>query len=116
RHVSHLYLQALALTLIVEVPAYTGFLGWVMSIPAHHAMAGGATINLVSHPVAFLLVMPQIAPRLGYLPALVVAEVGVWIFESSLLLAWLRRDADLLGAAALLANSLSLSVGLALLS
>jgi hypothetical protein len=38
----------------------------------------------------------------------------VWVLEAALLWLWLRRDVDLVGLAALVANTSSLSVGLVL--
>jgi hypothetical protein len=108
------YLAALTLTLVIELPAYAGLLRRGLSIPVRQGLAAGAAINLTSHPLAFLVVMPRIAASLGYFPALAVVETGVWILEAGLLCAWLRRDAGLLGLAALLANALSLSIGLLL--
>ena len=109
------YLAALALTLAIEMPAYAGTLRVGADITTGRGLAAGAAVNLVSHPVAFLVIMPGLARPLGFFPALAVIEVGVWILESALLCMWLRRDADLLGFAALLANAISLAVGLLLI-
>ena len=109
------YLAALGLTLVIEVPVYAGFLRSELSILARRGVAAGAVVNLVSHPVAFLVVMPLLARPLGFFPALVVIEAGVWVAESALLWSWLRRDLDLLGLAALLANAVSLAAGLLLI-
>jgi hypothetical protein len=49
---------------------------------------------------------------LGFFAALAVTEAGVWVLESALLWLWVRRDVDLLSLAALLANAISLAVGL----
>jgi hypothetical protein len=109
------YAAALILTLAIETPAYAGFLRRALDVPARRGLAAGAAVNFVSHPLAFLVVMPRIAPRLGYFPALAVVETGVWILEALLLWAWLRRDIDLVGLAGLLVNALSLGIGLLLI-
>jgi hypothetical protein len=109
------YLAALGLTLIIEVPAYAAILERGLRIGARRCLAAGAAVNLVSHPVAFLIVMPALARPLGFFPALIVIEAGVWIAESTLLWLWLRRDVDLLALAALLANVASLVIGLLLI-
>jgi hypothetical protein len=110
------YLGALALTLAIELPAYAGILRRGLNVSVRQGLAAGAAINLVSHPLAFLVVMPRIASTLGFFPALAVVEAGVWILEAGLLWVWLRRDADLIGLAALLANALSLAIGLLLIT
>ena len=86
-----------------------------MSVSARRGLAAGAAVNLVSHPLAFLIVMPALDRPLGFFPALVVVEAGVWVLESALLWLWLHRDLDLLSLAALLANVVSLAVGLSLI-
>jgi hypothetical protein len=110
--VSPAYLAALGLTLLIEMPVYAGLLRCGPRINAQRGLAAGAAVNLISHPVAFLIVMPALVRPLGFFPALVVIEAGVWVLESALLWLWLRRDLDLLSLAALLANTVSLAVGL----
>jgi hypothetical protein len=109
------YAAALGLTLVIEMPAYAAILRGGLHISARRGLAAGAAVNLISHPVAFLVVMPALARPLGFFPALAVIEAGVWIAESALLWSWLRRDLDLLALAALLANAASLAVGLLLI-
>jgi hypothetical protein len=110
--VSTAYLAALGLTLMIEVPVYASVLRRGLTISSRRGLTAGAAVNLVSHPLAFLVVMPALARPLGFFPALVVIEAGVWVLESALLWLWLRRDLDLLSLAALLANAVSLAVGL----
>jgi hypothetical protein len=110
--VSSAYVAALGLTLLIEVPVYAVVLRHGLSIGAPRGLRAGAAVNLISHPLAFLIVMPALARPLGFFPALVVIEAGVWILESALLWLWLRRDVDLVSLAALLANGVSLAVGL----
>ena len=109
------YLAALALTLVLEMPAYATVLRRGMTITPRRGLAAGAAVNLISHPVAFLIVMPVLARPLGFWGALVVIEAGVWVLESALLWVWLQRDVDLIALAALLANAISLTIGLALI-
>jgi hypothetical protein len=109
------YLAALGLTLLIEIPVYASVLRGGLSIGARRGLAAGAAVNLISHPLAFLIVMPALARPLGFFAALVLVEAGVWVLESALLWLWLRRDLDLLSLAALLANAVSLAVGLWLL-
>jgi hypothetical protein len=109
------YLAALGLTLLIEIPVYASVLRSGLSVSARRGLAAGAAVNLISHPLAFLIVMPALARPLGFFAALVVIEAGVWVLESALLWLWLRRDLDLLSLAALLANAVSLAVGVWLL-
>ena len=109
------YLAALGLTLAIEMPAYACVLRAGLDIDTARGLSAGAAVNLVSHPIAFLIAMPALAQPLGFFPALAAVEAGVWIVESVLLWLWLRRDVDLLGLAALLANIVSLTVGLLLI-
>ncbi len=106
------YVAALGLTLLIEMPVYASVLRSALSIGPRRGLAAGAAVNLISHPVAFLIVMPALARPLGFFPALVLIEASVWVLESALLWLWLRRDLDLLSLAALLANVVSLAVGL----
>lgn len=108
------YAAALGLTLLIETPTYAVVLRRELSIDTRRGAAAGAAVNLISHPLAFLVLMPALAKPLGFVPALVVIEAGVWLFESALLWSWLRRDIDLVSLAALLANTFSLVAGLLL--
>jgi hypothetical protein len=110
--VSTAYVAALGLTLLIEMPVYASVLRCGLTISARRGLGAGAAVNLISHPLAFLIVMPALARPLGFFPALVLIEAGVWVLESALLWLWLRRDLDLLGLAGLLANAVSLAVGL----
>jgi hypothetical protein len=110
--VSTAYVAALGLTLLIEMPVYASVLRGGLGISARRGLAAGAAVNLISHPVAFLIVMPALDRPLGFFAALVLIEASVWVLESTLLWLWLRRDVDLLSLAALLANAVSLAVGL----
>jgi hypothetical protein len=106
------YATALGLTLLIEMPVYASVLRGGLHIRPARGLVAGAAVNLISHPLAFLIVMPALDRRLGFFAALAVTEAGVWILESALLWLWVRRDVDLLSLAALLANAVSLAVGL----
>lgn len=102
------YPWALALTLIVEVPIYTGLLshaGLMRRIPAIGAAVG---VNLVTHPVVWLVVGHS-----GWV-GFALAEVGAWVVEAALLYAVVRARVWLLLTVSLVANSASLLAGLVL--
>lgn len=108
------YLVALGLTLLIEVPVYAGGLAALCGVRPVAGVAGGAVVNLVSHPLSFLIVLPLLQPRLGYWPALALIEAAVWPGEALLLYAWLRRDLGVLLGLSFVANGLSLGIGLLL--
>ncbi len=109
------YLVALGLTLAVETPVYALGLSAGGDVSLRRAGRTGLRVNLVSHPLAFLVVFPLLAPIVGSLAALVVVEVGVVYLEAALV--WRGRGSG--GAAAIavscVANVASLLIGLALL-
>jgi hypothetical protein len=102
------YALALALTLVVEVPVYAGVLAVARLAPWHRAAVAAVVVNLVTHPLVWWLLT-------AYPGLFVPAEVGAWLVETALLVAWLRRDAPLLALTALTANLASILAGLALL-
>jgi hypothetical protein len=113
-----LYLVALGLTLAIETPLYALGLAVGVGGGAGDWGGGGSTgvrVNLVSHPLAFLIAFPILVPVIGALAALVAVEVGVVYLEA--VLVWRRRHADPLGALALscVANLTSLAIGLAVI-
>jgi hypothetical protein len=109
------YGLALVLTLALEIPAYALLLRYALGVSLRSGAAAGGRANLVSHPLAFLVVMPLLAPQLGFWPALAVVEAAVWGLEAAILRAWLKREGEVLLLAALAANALSLIIGLSLL-
>ena len=115
------YPQALVLTLAIEVPVYVAALG-----PLARALGGrapswqravilGALVNLLSHPLAFLVVFPLLRQLAGRTEALAVVEIAVLLLEATLIG---RRLGD--GTVALIASSLanvtSLTLGALLLT
>ena len=111
-----IYLLALALTLLIEVPVYGLML---------HAFAGarwsdgarqGLVANLVSHPAVFLLATPLLAPRLGPASALAVAEVLAVVIEAGVVLSIRRQDRVAVAGTAYVANVVSFCAGLVVLT
>jgi len=106
------YLLALGLTLLIEAPVYAAGLRGLLGVRVPRGIVAGLTVNLITHPLSFLLIVPALQPRIGYWPALAVVEVAVWPAEALMLYAWLRRDLGTLLGLSFVANGLSLGVGL----
>jgi hypothetical protein len=106
------YLLSLGLTLLLEVPVYTAGLAVLCGVRPFAGGAAGIGVNLVSHPISFLLLLPVLQPHIGYWPAVALIEVLVWPAEALMLYAWLRRNLGVLIALSFVANGLSLSIGL----
>ena len=108
------YATALILTVAVEVPLYAVGLSRLATLARWRAARIGLAVNAVSHPLAFLVAWPLLRAPLGRAAALVLIEVAVMVGE-----AWaVRRLAGDTAAAlitAAVANSASLTIGLALL-
>jgi hypothetical protein len=101
------YLLALALTLVVEVPVYAVVFRFAGLLPGWRGWAAAVGINLVTHPVVWLV----LRAHPGWF---VPAEVGAVAVEAGLLWGWVRRDAVVLGLTAVAANSASVTLGLLL--
>lgn len=108
------YLWSLGLTLLIEVPVYAAGLAGLCGVRPAPGAAAGIIVNLITHPIGFLVVLPALQPGIGYWPALALIEVLVWPAEALMLLAWLRRDLGALLGLSFVANGLSLSIGLLL--
>jgi len=106
------YLASLGLTLLIETPVYTAGVARLLGARVLPSAVAGVTVNLVTHPLSFLLILPALQPRIGYWPALAIVELAVWPAEALLLLAWLRRDLATLLGLSFVANGLSLGIGL----
>jgi hypothetical protein len=108
-----LYLAALGLTLAIETPLYALGLAVSRGLSWQRGGTTGLRVNLVSHPLAFLVAFPLLSPEIGTLGALVAVEIGVVYLEA--LLVWRRRDSDPLAALLMsgVANITSLAIGLA---
>ena len=110
------YSVALVLTLLVEVPLYSVLL---------HAFAGlrwrvgarlGATANLVSHPLVFLVAAPLLAPALRPVGALACAEVLAVLIEVAVVRLLRRQELVPLAGASYVANAASFCAGLVVLT
>ena len=111
------YGVALALTLAIECPIYAGALSRYANCRPTSGALRGATVNLISHPLAIGLTLPALSVLIGFWWAVVVIEVGVFLLEGALLrLATPGVSFDQLGLIALAANVTSLSVGVAMLA
>ena len=107
------YALALLLTLAIEVPVQSAVLHHLGEISWRRAWRAAAIVNLVSHPLAFLVAVPLLRHPLGETAAILLVEVGVMVGEAwGLSRLTHRTDAALIAAA--LANSLSLTVGVLL--
>jgi len=107
-------LQALAVTLAVEVPVLVvfarsaGWAGW------GRALVGAVGVNLVTHPVLY-----AVSTGFGSPWQLVGSEVVVAAVETAILVAWwrvrAREDAVTLALAVVAANAASTALGLLVL-
>lgn len=108
------YLEALALTLIVEVPIYCLLLTIFMGIRAREALTAAIVVNLVSHPLFTFVLVPTLDRLLQPVAAVFVGEIVVCALEAGMISAGLRRDPFVAIATALIANGCSLAAGLVL--
>ena len=98
------YPLALAVTLLVEVPGYLVAFRFAGLLPGWRGWAAAVGVNLVTHPLVWLVLSAQ--P--GWF---VAAEVGACVVEALLLWAWTRRDLGLLALVAVAVNSASVIAG-----
>lgn len=107
------YAIALALTLAIEVPVYTWLLWRVGAVAQRRGAFVAAVVNLVSHPLAFLVAHPALRHATGETASLVVVELAVMAGEAWAAARLTRRvPAALIAAAA--ANAASLTIGVLL--
>ena len=109
------YFSSLGLTLLVEVPIYAGALALMLRVRPRWGALAGTGVNIVSHPIGFLIIGPAVRSSVGFTGALVVIETMAVISEWGLLLCWRRRDPAILLAISILANGASFLAGVALL-
>lgn len=109
------YFSSLGLTLLIEVPIYSATLVSMLRVSLTSAALAGVAVNLVSHPIGFLVIGPAARSSLGVTLALVLTETIAVIGEWGLLLAWLKREPVTLLLISVLANGTSFLVGVALL-
>jgi hypothetical protein len=100
-------IQALLLTLAVEVPLYVLALTALRFATAGRAVLLGVAVNLLTHPLLWWSLAPS--PSAG---ALWGAEAAVVVAEAAVLWLATRRDPALLLVASLGANAASLLIGL----
>ena len=103
------YLWAFALTVIVEVPIYTGLLGTAGLLRPVIATVMGIAVNLVTHPLVWLAVQ-HAGP--AYWQVLWPTEGAAWLTEAGAPYAAARRRPGLLLVISLIANTASLLAGL----
>lgn len=102
-----------ALTLAVEAPVYWLLLTRFGRVTTDRALVTAVGVNLVSHPLFVLILVPIANQVLPGIAAIVVAETVVYALEAGLIRWWLRVDAYLCAAVALLANGCSVLAGVA---
>lgn len=102
----------LALTVAVEVPVYWLLLTRLGRIGTARALATAVAVNLVSHPLFVVVLVPVAHAVLPGVWAIAVAEAAVCALEAGLIRWWTRVDAQLCVAAALIANGCSVLAGL----
>lgn len=110
------YPVALAATLVVEVPVWTGLLHVALRLPWHRAVMIGAGVNVVSHPVFWFVVFPVLSSAVNEWAAFAISEIVVVAAETAMVVAFLRRQGDeapldVIAGVALSANLLSIAVG-----
>ncbi|HUC36638.1 MAG TPA: hypothetical protein VMR97_05890 [Acidimicrobiales bacterium] len=109
------YLLALCLTVVIEAPVYACLLRVMQSTPMPQGLAAGAGVNLVSHPIGFLVLFPLLERPMGPFPALAIVELVVVLVEAGLLFAVQRREALPICGISYVANVASFSLGVLLL-
>jgi len=109
------YLAAFGLTQVVEAPVYVGLLTCILGVPWRRALGASVAVNLVSHPLLYLVFVPVTDALMRPTAGIIAGEVLVWVAETAMLAAWLRRDYAALAATALAANATSFAAGLLLL-
>jgi hypothetical protein len=97
----------LAITLGVEVPIYVVVLCFAQLLPGWRRLAAAVGVNLVTHPVVWLV----LSARPAWFPG---AEAGACLVEAGLLWLLVRRDGPLLLATSVAANTASVLAGIVL--
>jgi hypothetical protein len=108
------YPAALALTLVVEVPAYLVALSCAGVQLGRTGRSGlllaAVGVNLATHPVVWIL-LAHAGPAYGM--AFFLVEAAAWVGETALLWLVIRRDPALIALVALVANLASVLAGVA---
>lgn len=79
------YLSVLGLTLVIEGPVYVLWLTRWAIRRWQESLLTAVGVNLISHPIAFLVLYPVLEGPAGGAAALVVTEVSVVIGEAAML-------------------------------
>lgn len=101
------YGEALALTLVVEVPLYVAGIVALRLARPRRALLAAVLVNLVTHPVLWLALSRDVT-----MTAVVLAELCVCLVEGVALRVLVRRDVGLAMLLAVGANAASFGVGL----
>jgi presenilin-like A22 family membrane protease len=109
------YGSALGWTLLIEVPIYVSGLQWRRRLNLKRALIAAVAINLASHLLAFLVVLPILEFVVGRFVGVVVVEAAIVFFEAILLWCYWRVECRFAVALSLIANCVSLLFGIALL-
>lgn len=106
------YLADLALTLLVEVPLVVG-VAHAVGCGLRRSTSVAVAANLLTHPLLWFVAADRLHDRLG-IGGLLLAEAGVVAVEAAVYARWLRPRPGrwLAGWLALLANALSVAVGI----
>lgn len=97
------------------MPIYGALARYALALPLSRGALVGVGVNLVSHPVGFLVLGPALTGALGDTGALAVVEIWAWASETTLLWVALRRRRGAeLALISLVANGASFAVGVVL--
>ncbi|HEX8004095.1 MAG TPA: hypothetical protein VF519_15510 [Mycobacteriales bacterium] len=105
------YLAAFLLTLAVEPPVWAYGLRRALGVPARRGYRDGLLANATSHPLTWLVLFPLLPE--GY-AAFVAVEAFAVAWEAALLRVRVGRDAPAIAALSLVANAVSLALGVLL--
>jgi hypothetical protein len=105
------YLVALALTLAIEAPIVAATLKRWYRVPIARGLIVGMVASLLTHPVVWFVLPSWLAPGIGHLGYLIVAEAYAWLVEA--VIYWLITRRDVVGVLllSLLANLASFATG-----
>ena len=108
------YAVDLGITLAIEVPVVVA-VGRGFGVRARAGVVASVSANLLTHPLFWFVVAPWVGDSVG-VGGLVVAEVAVVLVEATVYSRWFGAQLGRWVAAwvALLANALSLGVGVVL--
>lgn len=79
------YLAALGFTLVVEAPLYYILLTVVFEATPVRALSAAIGVNLISHPVGFLVLAPALATLTPWWGSLSIVEAWAVLVEASII-------------------------------